>query len=222
MSGELEVFLSPLLIGVGIRELDKLAWVRLEKLAELWLRYGRVMNLTSAKTVEELAPHVLEAVLAVELALRLGLADGARWLDVGSGAGFPGLVIAALLEVELTLVEPRERRASFLEVALAQIKRPGRVLRGHIDRESWRSVGGDGHGQAPVPGCFDVVSARAVFSLERWLDIGSAWVGPDGWVFAHATRSAEQSLRVIPLQSLCFDRWSVIVFEGRELRNKWG
>jgi len=222
VSGELEVFLSPLLVGVGVRELDRSAWLRLEKLAELWLRYGRVMNLTSAKTVEDLAPHVLEAVLAVELAQRLGLADGARWLDVGSGAGFPGLVVAALLEVELTLVEPRERRASFLEVALAQIKRPGRVLRGHIDQKRWRSVGELGHGQVPELGSFDVVSARAVFTLERWLEIGSAWVAPDGWVFAHATRSAKQSLRVIPLQSLCFDQWSVIVFEGRELRNNRG
>ena len=223
MSGELEVFLSPMLSEVGVQGPDRPAWVRLEKLAELWLRYGRVMNLTSAKTFMELAPHVLEAVLAVELARRQGLRNGVRWLDVGSGAGFPGLVIAALLEVELTLVEPRERRASFLEVALAQINRPGRVLRGHIDQESWRPVGGDEPQlQTPVPGSFDVASARAVFPLESWLGIASAWVAPEGLVFAHATRSVEPSLQAISLQSRCFDQWSVIVFEARKLRNKWG
>ncbi len=222
MSGEIEAFLSPMLTKVGVQELERPAWSRLEKLAELWLRYGRVMNLTSAKTVEELAPHVLEAVLAVELARRQGLQSGARWLDVGSGAGFPGLVIAALLEVELTLVEPRERRASFLEVALAQIKRRGRVLRGHIDQQNWRPVGGAGQEHTPVPGSFDVVSARAVFSLERWLEIGSAWATPEGLVFAHATRTVEPSLRSISLQSLCFDQWSVIVFEARKLRNNQG
>jgi 16S rRNA (guanine527-N7)-methyltransferase len=192
---------------------------RLERLVELWLRYGRVMNLTAAKSLEELVPHVLEAILAVSLARELGIASGARWLDVGSGAGFPGLVIAALTDVELTLVEPRERRASFLEVALAQLQRPARVLRGHVDAGAWSPLDRADENELR-PGEFDAVSARAVYAPERWLEIGSTWANADGWIFAHLTRENVGNFRSNPLKSICFDQWSVSVFANCNLGNK--
>ena len=199
--------------------LERGDWQRLELLVELWLRYGRVMNLTSAKSPAELVPHMLEAILAVALARDLGVGAGARWLDVGSGAGFPGLVIAALTEVELTMVEPRERRASFLEVALAQLQRSGRVLRGHVDVGAWRPLDRADEGALEV-GSFDAASARAVYAPERWLDIGSSWVGPHGWVFAHLRPDNEGQFSLKTYRSMKIDQWSVCAFGGSRSENK--
>jgi len=199
--------------------LERDDWRRLELLVELWLRYGRVMNLTSAKSPEELVPHVLEAILAVSLARDVGIGPGERWLDVGSGAGFPGLVVAALTEVELTMVEPRERRASFLGVALAKLQRSGRVLRGHVDVAEWRPLDREDEGKLEV-GSFDAVSARAVYAPDRWLKIGSSWSGPQGWVFAHLTRDNVGQISENPDRSIKFDQWSVCVFGNSRSGNK--
>ena len=213
----LEAVLAPRLDGLDWSvELDAEAWTRLEKLASLWLRYGRVMNLTAAKSPEELAPHVTEALMVVALARQVGLGGGSRWLDVGSGAGLPGLVIAALMDVELTMVEPRERRASFLEVALAQLGRKARVVRGHLD-ENWRPLAGTN--AEITPHSFDAASARAVFPPRRWLEIAPRWIGKNGWVFAHVSTQIIRSEMIKYSSGLFFDQWSVLVFSASESRN---
>ena len=182
MSSPIEALLTSKLVAAEVEiSLERAEWRRLERLVDLWLRYGRVMNLTAAKSPEELVPHVLEAILAVKLARDLGASSGTRWLDVGSGAGFPALVIAALTDVELTLVEPRERRASFLEVALAQLQREARVLPGACRCRCVEAAGSFRGGCArgwklQCGECASGVRARSV--VEDRLELGmSTWVG---------------------------------------------
>lgn len=164
-------------------ELDARAVGRLRQLLELWARFGRAFNLSGATSRAGLFEHVLEGLQVVGLARRVGWHSGQVWLDVGSGAGFPGLVVAACLEVQVTLVEPRERRASFLDLAVNQIgRRDCRVLRGHVEGKAWRPIGS---GAVLVPESFDWASARAVFAPEVWLDVGRQWVKPGGTVVAH-------------------------------------
>ena len=214
MSSPIEALLTSKLVAAEVEiSLERAEWRRLERLVDLWLRYGRVMNLTAAKSPEELVPHVLEAILAVKLARDLGASSGTRWLDVGSGAGFPALVIAALTDVELTLVEPRERRASFLEVALAQLQREARVLRGHVDVGAWKPLDPSEEGALEV-GSFSAASARAVYAPDQWLRIASSWVCPHGWVFAHLMRGKEVQFSGNNLRSIEFDQWSVSVFSS--------
>lgn len=72
--------------------------------------WRRRVNLVGNLTAEEIADHALEALLAASLILH-----GARVVDIGSGAGFPGLPIAIAREdLSVTLVEPRAKRAAFL------------------------------------------------------------------------------------------------------------
>ncbi|HVH98939.1 MAG TPA: RsmG family class I SAM-dependent methyltransferase, partial [Enhygromyxa sp.] len=119
--------------------------------------YGRSMNLTASLEDAALDEHVLEALAVVALARQLGVTG--RWLDVGSGGGFPGLVVAACLDVDLTLVEPRAKRASVLELAIGKLRRrQARVVRGRIERGSWVGL----EGGRLEPG-FAAASARAVF-----------------------------------------------------------
>ena len=97
--------------------------------------------------------HVLNSAAVAE-----AVPEGARVVDVGSGAGLPGIPLAlARPDLRLTLVEPMARRVEFLEEVVAELGTPWRVVRGRAEeRAVVREVG-------PV----DVVTARAVAALPR-------------------------------------------------------
>jgi 16S rRNA (guanine527-N7)-methyltransferase len=107
--------------------------------------------------------HVLNSAAVAE-----AVPEGARVVDVGSGAGLPGIPLGlARPDLTMTLVEPMARRVEFLEQAVAELdsfpqdERPGgsrwRVVRGRAED---RSV-------AVAVGTVDVVTARAVAPLPR-------------------------------------------------------
>jgi len=133
-------------------------WARLDALVALVLERQQAMNLIAASTV----PQVWTRHVADSLQL-LALAPAARtWVDLGSGAGFPGLVIACALAgtagAAVHLVESTRKKAAFLAEAAAALKLPVTV---HPDRiEDF----------APANRVsFDVVTARAVAPLSKLL-----------------------------------------------------
>jgi 16S rRNA (guanine527-N7)-methyltransferase len=92
--------------------------------------------------------------------------EGARVVDVGSGAGLPGIPLGlARPDIALTLVEPMARRVEFLQEAVAELAsaRPDGSL---LD---WRVIRGRAEDRAVVTavGAVDVVTARAVAPLPR-------------------------------------------------------
>lgn len=89
---------------------------------------GRV-NLTGARSAEERVERLVAPVLpAVEVVV------GPRLIDVGSGNGSPGLVLALLLpELSVTLLEPRLKRWAFLREAARELDTGARVLRSRHD-----------------------------------------------------------------------------------------
>jgi 16S rRNA (guanine527-N7)-methyltransferase len=85
-------------------------------------------------------------------------AEGARVVDVGSGAGLPGIPLAlARPDLRMTLVEPMARRVEFLEEVVGELGAAWRVVRGRAEERSVVTAVG------PV----DVVTARAVAALPR-------------------------------------------------------
>lgn len=180
-------------------------WERLERLAEQWLRFGRVMNLSGAKDLPALAEQMGEGLQVVALASRLGCSAGQRWIDVGSGAGFPGLIVAACLPVEVVLVEPRERRASFLDLMLGQMGGKGRVVRGRLEAGG---VEVSGRRDAGL-GRFEWASARAVFSPEAWLEAAGVVVAAGGVVVAHLHRGDLDPTGWVAEAAVEGGRWSV-------------
>lgn len=161
---------------------EEVRWELLMQLLSLWRRYGRVFNLSGSIEDGGLLRQIVEGLQVVALVRQLGWSPGQTWLDVGAGGGFPGLIVAANLELRLTLVEPRERRAAFLDLALHAIGRSDcRVLRGRIGVRGWEQVrAGD-----TLEAGFDWASARAVFALEEWLRLARGWVRPGGIAVAH-------------------------------------
>jgi 16S rRNA (guanine527-N7)-methyltransferase len=136
---------------------------RLDAFVAFFLQRQEIQNLVSAASVAEVwSRHVIDS-----LQLRSVLPEARTWVDIGSGAGFPGIVLAcALADVPGTgvdMIESHQRKAAFLAEAIERIGLPARV---HVDRiekllPGWR----------PIP---DAVTARAVASLDKLL----AWTAP--------------------------------------------
>lgn len=82
-------------------------------------KWNQKISLTAAKTPESIATeHVLDSILAAKV-----LPESEAFLDIGSGAGFPGLVLAMLWpNREAHLVEPKEKSSTFLKEAVKNLK----------------------------------------------------------------------------------------------------
>jgi 16S rRNA (guanine527-N7)-methyltransferase len=97
--------------------------------------------------------------------------DAHQGLDIGSGAGFPGLVLAAArANLEMTLVEARERKWAFLSAAARKASLPCRCLNVRVEVPL----------PAGLPASLDVVSARAVKLDPDVLGALAERLGPDG------------------------------------------
>jgi len=81
------------------------------------------MDLTAARSADELVDLLLADALAIA-SVQPAAQPGELWLDVGSGVGAPGIPLALLLPIKMTLVEPREKRVAFLRTAVGSLARP--------------------------------------------------------------------------------------------------
>ena len=141
-------------------------------LAEL-TRWRRAMNLTGDLSPEGLADHAMESVLGANL-----IAHGARVIDVGSGAGFPGLPIGiARRDVTMSLLEPRTKRAAFLRHIVRDLALSNtRVLESRAEEMGAQT--------------FDVATVRAVGNPGGWLR-DSDFLRPGGVLLAWKTSPRE-------------------------------
>ena len=141
---------------------------------ETWLGLLREWNaridLTAARTDDELYDLMLAD--AVLLADRENIAEGARVVDVGTGAGAPGLAVALLRpDLKVTLIEPLTKRIAFLRTVLGTLGRTDVVLlrdRGDVVAKK--------EGRA-----WDVALSRATLPPETWLPLGLS-LAPKTWV----------------------------------------
>lgn len=140
----------------------------LSRLLDLVALWNRRVDLTAARSPEELVDLYLIDALVLASAEPAPLAPQ-HWLDVGSGAGAPGLVVQLLRpELQLTLVEPRAKRVAFLRTALGQLQLGSRLESGRSD-------------QLPTPAC-DVALSRATFPPPEWLAEGARLAREAVWV----------------------------------------
>jgi|SRR5580658_3852858 16S rRNA (guanine527-N7)-methyltransferase len=140
---------------------------------ETWLErlqeWNARIDLTAARSDEEL----VDLMVADALVLAGRIAVGARVVDVGTGAGAPGLGLALLRDdLRVTLVEPSGKRVSFLRTVLGAVGRSDVV----VER-------GRGEGLA-ANRTWDVAVSRATLAPAPWLELGTKLVVPGGnvWV----------------------------------------
>jgi 16S rRNA (guanine527-N7)-methyltransferase len=126
-----------------------------------------------------------------------------RWVEVGAGEGWPGLVVACMKDVEMDLVEPRLRRADRLAAIVGRVGLRGRVLRSRLEGGRWVDLGSGG-----VPARdYDVASSRAVWPPAEWLAAGAELVGPGGVVVLHEPAAAAERPGLV--RSVVAGRWVV-------------
>jgi 16S rRNA (guanine527-N7)-methyltransferase len=86
---------------------------RYDKYCELLLKWNKIHNLTGAKNKAEVEKNIQDSLYPKDL-----LREAKNIVDIGSGAGFPGLLLAiAYPEKNFTLTEPIKKKASFLKTA---------------------------------------------------------------------------------------------------------
>jgi 16S rRNA (guanine527-N7)-methyltransferase len=162
----------------------KVSWTSLSRYLSELTRWRRSMNLTGDLSPEGLADHAMESVLGANL-----IVHGARVIDVGSGAGFPGLPIGIVRsDVAMSLLEPRSKRAAFLRHVVRDLTLPNvRVIESRAEE-----VGGQ---------TFDVATVRAVGSPGSWLR-ESDFLRAGGALLAWTTAPEELDRALAPRFSL--------------------
>jgi 16S rRNA (guanine527-N7)-methyltransferase len=197
-------------LGVPRETLD-----RISGFLDLLIAENKRQNLVSRGTLGSVwSRHVLDSAQLTLFAPASG-----KWLDLGSGAGFPGLIVAALWQGGVTLIESRKLRVEFL--------RQGAEVLGVSDKTEilCSSV------EATTPKPFDVISARAFAPLDKLLRLGlpfstaeTVWILPKGRNAKSeldAARSSWQGdFRVEP--SLTDADAGIIVARGVKPRGKKG
>ncbi len=128
---------------------------RLETHRRLLAEWSERLNLVGPKELELYWPrHALDCAQLVQLA-----PEAKRWVDLGSGAGFPGIVVACLIAEQpgtmVHLVESTGKKARFLEAVVEEIGLPAKVFNLRVE------AFGAGEGR------YDVVTARALAPLPR-------------------------------------------------------
>jgi 16S rRNA (guanine527-N7)-methyltransferase len=145
--------------------LDGTATAAMETWIRLLCEWNARIDLTAART----GPELVDLMLADALVLAPRLPQGARVVDVGTGAGAPGLAVAlARPDLKVTLCEPLAKRTSFLRTVL------GTVGRGDVAIERAR-------GEELTEGAWDVATSRATLAPAEWARVGLR-LAPVAWV----------------------------------------
>lgn len=161
---------------------DDAAMARLEQLITLLEEENQRQNLVAAATLPSVwQRHIVDSAQLVPLA-RAQVGITGPWLDLGTGAGFPGLVLALLLpEVEVIMVESRARRVDWLERACAALGLGnGRVIKSRLELVESRPC--------------QVISARAFAPLDRLVELAARFSTADTLWLLPKGRSARQEV----------------------------
>ena len=151
---------------------DALAGPLLDYLA-LLARWNRAYNLTAVRDPREMVVRHLLDSLAMHAAMAPLAARGGALADLGTGAGLPGIPLAiAHRGLQVTLVESNGKKARFLREAVRTLVLPNaRVAEARIEA-------------APGSGTFDAITARALATLPRILELGGHLLAPGGRLLA--------------------------------------
>ena len=161
---------------------------RLEILAKLLVKWNPRINLVSKSTMTDLwARHILDSVQV----LRASPQNVPHWVDIGSGGGFPGLVIALICDEpetpqKTTLIESDQRKCAFLRTVLRETGVQAAVITDRIEKATPQNA--------------DVLSARALADLsllfefaDRHLKASGTAVFPKGARWEKELKSAQES-----------------------------
>lgn len=155
---------------------------KLDVYAQMLVEWNEKMNLTAITSPEEIEiRHFLDSLLAAR-----HLKEGERVIDVGTGAGFPGMVLKiARPDIELCLLDSLDKRLTFLEAVANAIDAPCQLIHARAE---------DAGRQQEMRDSFDVATARAVAPLNVLSEFCLPFVREGGRFIALKGAAAEDEL----------------------------
>lgn len=151
---------------------------------------NQVVNLTAVRDVEGIERRlILESLRLLDRVHDLAASTTPRIMDLGSGGGIPGVVLAiAMPEATFTLLDATGKKVAFLRDCIDEIGLPRtRAVHGRAEELAhqleWR-------------GAFDLVTARAVTSLSALLELGLPFVKVNGWLALPKGPEIDEELKI--------------------------
>jgi 16S rRNA (guanine527-N7)-methyltransferase len=177
---------------------------RLVVFEQTFLKWAQRINLSADSTLDDVwNRHILDSAQLFPLA-----PHARRWLDLGSGGGFPGLVVAFLLadrsDAHIDLVEANRKKAGFLQAIVGQFGLPARVHARRID---------DLYTTLELP---EIVIARALAQLPPLLELTAPWLTKGSTGLFHKGRDYRQEIEDSA------QLWSFDLLERRSKTNPHG
>ena len=154
---------------------------KLEAFAAMVVAESRLQNLISAASSPHIwARHIVDSAQLLTLLTSNEEEERGPWLDLGTGAGFPGVVLAIVSNVPITFVESRRKRINFLADACKLLNLP------HVSL-----VGGELEKLPIAP--FSVITARAFAPLPKLLGLAHRFSTPKTvWLLPKGARAREE------------------------------
>lgn len=168
---------------------------RVEAFEAIFLRWAGRINLAAPSTLKDVwTRHILDSAQLLPLA-----GKARRWADIGSGGGFPGAVLAVLLEgssdASILLIESNGKKAAFLRSALAELAPHARIAAKRAEAII---------AEEPAP---DIVTARAVAPLTDLISLTEPWIDAGSCALFHKGRDYRAEVK------LAGDTWNLDLIE---------
>lgn len=162
---------------------------RLLQYLDLLERWNATYNLTSVRRREDMLVQHLVDCLAVVPAVARALPAGGRVLDVGSGGGLPGVVLATMLpRLSVTCVDAVGKKAAFVRQVAGALGLPNlHAVHARVER-------------LPATPPFELVTCRAFSSLADLVRLTSPLLAPGGCWLAMKGRVPAEEIAVLPAE----------------------
>jgi 16S rRNA (guanine527-N7)-methyltransferase len=171
-------------LSARVAELPTDAQRRLEVFQAELARWGRRINLVGSTDRSALSAQIEESLAPASM-----LPSGGRIVDLGSGAGLPGIPLAiARPDVRMTLVDRRQKKINFLRYINRLLSIGCEILGRELERGSPHEL-------------FDVALIRAVAPLRRARELASGWVRPEGALWLWTREQPAEGEEIAPLGS---------------------
>lgn len=142
---------------------------QLFKYAQLIQKWNRVYNLTAIRNAQEMITHhILDSLAVLPSMMSFAKQTDFRVLDVGAGAGLPGVIMAiANPSWKVTLVDTVQKKAAFIQQAIAHLGL-NNAQAIHARVEEMQTLG------------FDMICSRAFSSIELFIRLSQHLLNPEG------------------------------------------
>lgn len=190
---------------IGI-ELDNVALERFETYYRLLLEWNQKMNLTAITEENEvIVKHFCDSLSLLRF---VEIQDGAKVIDVGTGAGFPGIpLLIARTDISLTLLDSLRKRLNFLEVVLGELSLKAEIIHSRAE---------EGAQNAKLREKFDLVTSRAVAAQQTlselclgYAKVGGVFAALKGPSGESEMREAENCVRLMGGKLRCIHSYEI-------------